>query len=566
MTDLLISLLAAFAQCDRAAFLRKTRDPAKAQADVLRSLLQVQKGTVLGQLHGLGEIQTVDQFRQRVPIWPYQSYEPYVARAIAGEPNVMTADPIVYFNMTSGSTGSKKMIPVTQRSRNEVEKVNRLGIGFAAAAARKRGLSLGKMLLTSSAQSMGKTENGIPYGPVSVSGLRLMNGIYRRIFAYPFEALQVGEFEARHYVCLAFALREKNLKVIGANFPVLGLRLAQYLEQHSEDLVNDVRNGGFADWLPIEPELRAKLERLCPPNPKRANELEVILRTEGRLTPKAVWPNLSLIITARGGTSNFYLERFPEYFGDVPVYGGTYASAESIFGIHRDFNTDGVIPALSSGFYEFIPEDQWEMENPQTKLVHELTVGDRYRILVTNYNGLYRYDIGDVVEVEGYYNDTPTPLIIFRHRKGGVLCATTEKTTEFHVIQTMQHLQQEFDVALENFCVTLSKDLPSYYLLNIELADGQTLDNPQRFLHRFEAVLTKVQESYAAKRKGQIPPPHLRILAPGSFAQVRQRMIQRGVFEPQLKFPHISDDRQLLDGLTVLDEVPFAQEAIATRR
>jgi hypothetical protein len=557
---MLISLLSTVAQRARAQFLRKTYDPDRAQAEFLRSLLQTQKNTVLGQHHGLGEIQTVDQFRERVPIWPYQNYVPFIDRAIAGEPNVLTADPIVYFNMTSGSTGSKKMIPVTRRSRLEVERVNRLGIGFAAAAAKKRGLSLGKMLLTSSTNSMGRTEKGIPYGPVSVSGLRLMNGIYRRIFAYPFAALQVEDFAARHYVCLLFALRDRNLKLIGANFPVLALRLCQYLEQYTDDLLHDLRHGTLADWLPLSPELRTTLERQWSAAPKRAAELEAIRTRYGSLIPQHAWPHLSLIITARGGTSNFYFERFPDYFGDTPVFGGTYASAEAIFGIHRDFNTDGVIPALSSGFYEFIPEDQWENPIPKTKLVSELTVGDRYRILVTNYNGFYRYDIGDVVEVEGYYNQTP--LIIFRHRQGGVICATTEKTTEFHVIQTLQRLQHEFDVVLENFCVTLSEDFPAYYLLNIELAHGQSLEDSQGFLQRFEAILCTVQESYAAKRIGQIPPPRLRIYAPGSFAQVRQQMIQRGVYEPQLKFPHISEDRQLLKDQPLLQEVQYQDNAL----
>lgn len=561
MTDLLISLLGVVAQRDRANFLQKTYDPARAQADFLRSLLTIQKDTVLGQYHRLSEIQTVDQFRAQVPIWPYEKYEPFITRAVAGEANVLTADPIVYFNTSSGSTGNKKMIPVTRRSRNEVERINRLGIGFAAAAARKRGFSLGKMLLTSSAQSLGKTESGIPYGPVSVSGLRLMNGIYRQIFAYPFEALQVHDFAARHYVCLAFALREKNLKLIGANFPVLGLRLAQYLEQYSNNLIQDVRQGKLADWLPIEPELRATLERQFVAAPKRADELKAVLETHGRLTPHNAWPKLSLIITARGGTSNFYLDRYPEYFGNTPVFGGVYSSAEATFGVHHNFNTDGVIPALSSGFFEFIPEDQWDVEHPQTRLVNELTVGDRYRILVTNYNGLYRYDIGDVVEVEGYYNQTP--LIIFRHRKGGVLSATTEKTSEFHVIQTLQQLQQEFDIALENFCVTLSPDLPSYYVLNIELAPGQDLADPQHFLQRFDTILSTVQESYGAKRDGQIPDPRLQILAPGSFAEVRQQMIQRGVFEPQLKFPHIHPDPHFLDNLPVLQKVEGNRGAIA---
>ncbi|MDN8705136.1 GH3 auxin-responsive promoter family protein, partial [Staphylococcus aureus] len=77
---------------------------------------------------------------------------------------------------------------------------------------------------------------------------------------------------------------------------------------------------------------------------------------------------------------------------------------------------------------------------------NEVKPGERYRILLTNYSGFYRYDIGDVVEVLGFYEQTP--LIVFRYRRGGLLSSTSEKTTEFHVTQVMQALQQEFGLLL----------------------------------------------------------------------------------------------------------------------
>jgi len=44
-------------------------------------------------------------------------------------------------------------------------------------------------------------------------------------------------------------------------------------------------------------------------------------------------------------------------------------------------------------------------------------------------------------------------------------------------------------------------------------------------------------------------------LAPGSFARVRQRQVDRGMFDSQLKFPHISEDRGFLADFGVLQEV-----------
>ncbi|HEY9648779.1 MAG TPA: GH3 auxin-responsive promoter family protein [Chroococcidiopsis sp.] len=557
MANLVLSLISAIARNAKDDFVQKTRRVDAVQEQFLRSLLRIQQNTVLGQEYGLADIKTVDQFRQQVPILPYSHYEPYVERVAQGEANVLTADRVIYLNLTSGSTGKQKLVPVTRRSRRALSKTQRVGMGFAIDAAAARGMGINKMLLTSSAKLLGRTNSGIPYGPVSVSDLRMTSWIYRQVFTYPFEALQISDSLARHYLCLLFALGNPSLGIIGANFPVLALRMCDYLEQYGEELLWDLEKGAIADWLILEPELRAKLSQQLSPNPKRAAQLRQLLKSEGRLNPYQCWPDVAFIITARGGTSSFYLERFPAYFGDTPVFGGVYASAEATFGAYHSFNNDSSILGLESGFFEFVPEDQWDSEHPHTLLASEVQAGRYYRILVTNYNGFYRYDIGDVVEVVGFYEQAP--LIVFRHRRGGLLSSTTEKTTEFHATQVMQRLQREFETPIENFCITLSDDaIPSSYLVNIELKPGHALTDPQRFLERFDHTLKSIHTSYEVKRRDQVPPPRLRILEPGSFATIRQRMIQRGVPETQLKFPHISEDRQFLSGLSVQQEVRWS--------
>jgi hypothetical protein len=194
------------------------------------------------------------------------------------------------------------------------------------------------------------------------------------------------------------------------------------------------------------------------------------------------------------------------------------------------------------------------VEHPKTLLATEVKVGECYRLLTTNYSGFYRYDIGDVVEVVGFYGTAP--LIVFRYRRGGLLSSTTEKTTEYHVTQVMQALQQEFGFPLEDFCITLSEqEIPAHYLVNIELVPGHTLTNPQAFLASFDRKLQEIHTSYELKRRDQVPAPRLRFLARGSFAILRQRQLERGIPDSQLKFPHISEDRQLLAGLVVQQEV-----------
>ncbi|MCP2726911.1 GH3 auxin-responsive promoter family protein [Limnofasciculus baicalensis] len=555
MTNYLFPLLTTVARYAKARFVQKTYHTEAAQEHFLLKLLQNHQDTELGRLYGLRDIKTINQFCDRVPILPYSSYEPYTNRIFQGEPNILTPDPVVYINLTSGSTGAKKLIPVTKRFQNSLKQANLASMGFLADALSNKKRKFGKLLLTNSVELLGRTPGGIEYGAASVGVLRMGKFLYEQIFTNPFETLLPNDSLVRHYICLLFALCNRNLRGVIANFPMLVLRICDYLERYGEELIIDLEKGTIANWLDLEPELISRLQSKLIANPLRAKELRHILNSEGRLTPKFIWPNLSFVATARGGTSDFYFERFPSYFGDTPVFGAVYSSAEATFSIYPDLDADGSILAIESGFFEFIPEDQWEAENPQTLLPTEVKVGEYYRLLVTNYSGFYRYDIGDVVEVVGFYNTAP--LIVFRYRRGGILSATTEKTTEYHVTQVMEDLQKEFGVFLEDFCITLSENIVEpYYLVNIELRPGEKIDNPQSFIASFEVKLKEANMSYSVKRPNNfISPPRLRILAAGSFAIVRQRQLAKGVPDSQLKFPHISGDREFLAGLVVEREV-----------
>ena len=124
-------------------------------------------------------------------------------------------------------------------------------------------------------------------------------------------------------------------------------------------------------------------------------------------------------------------------------------------------------------------------------------------------------------------------------------------------MQVMQRLQQWFGVSLTNFCVTLSEgNIPAHYWVNIELAPGHQLPLAADFIRKFDLALTELHYNYARKRSDrQVPAPGLRILAPGSFDQVRQQLIARGAAEFRVKFSLVSEDRHLLAGLTVEQEV-----------
>ena len=546
-----LSVFARAARWQQRSFTRRLPQAQATQARFLQTLLKEQTGTALGEALGLGHVTTLGEFRQRVPRWSYDGYAPYFERAAAGETNVVSPRPVQVFNMSSGSTGSRKLVPITQRVRQTRAYANQVAMGYAFEQARSK--PVGQLLLTTLIAPLGQTEGDITYGHVSGNQLRTTPPfVFDRLFVQPYNALLVSDTAARNYVCLLFGLRQERLTYVAANFPLIMLQLCAYLERFGPALVEDIARGTISQDMALEPGLRRSLESRLSPQPQRAKQLQQLLNTHGRLLPRHVWPDLVFLITARGGPSDFYFERFDEYFGQTPIFGGTYSASEAVFGSYHQLDSDGAILALKTNFFEFIAPDQWEQKNPQTLLLHQLEIGEYYRVLVTNYSGFCRYDIGDVLQVVGKHQGVP--LVVFRYRQGGTLSAISEKTTEYHVTQVMAALQDE-RLPIEDFCITLSKSLVEpYYIVNVELAGGAKLPSPQQFLQLFDHQMQQVNESYAIKRqKHDITAPQLNVLASGSFRQLRRQRLKPGIGDDaQVKLSHLSCDRTLLDGITIL--------------
>ena len=58
-------------------------------------------------------------------------------------------------------------------------------------------------------------------------------------------------------------------------------------------------------------------------------------------------------------------------------------------------------------YFEFVQEKYLDQKSPRFFHLDELKVGDRYCIYVTTYSGLYRYNLNDLIEVTGFYEQTP---------------------------------------------------------------------------------------------------------------------------------------------------------------
>src|SRR5690242_6893665 len=93
---------------------RAARDVAGAQFSVLQRILAANRGCEFGREHHFGEIDTIESHQQRVPVRAYEDFVPYIERIAEGVPEVLTAERVRQFGLTSGSTQASKLVPYTK--------------------------------------------------------------------------------------------------------------------------------------------------------------------------------------------------------------------------------------------------------------------------------------------------------------------------------------------------------------------------------------------------------------------------------------------------------------------
>ncbi|MBR5091529.1 MAG: GH3 auxin-responsive promoter family protein, partial [Ruminiclostridium sp.] len=98
------------------------RDVGAVQRDYLLLLLRKNAGTVYGRRYGFAGINSYESFAANVPLTVYEDYEPYITDISDGAENVLTAEKVLLFEPTSGSSGGKKLIPYTASLKAEFQR------------------------------------------------------------------------------------------------------------------------------------------------------------------------------------------------------------------------------------------------------------------------------------------------------------------------------------------------------------------------------------------------------------------------------------------------------------
>jgi GH3 auxin-responsive promoter len=559
MPSVLSATLTLGAWARHARFQRAVERPERAQAAVLRALLAENAGTAFGRAHRFSRIGSPAEYARRVPIRDFEGFRPWVERILAGEPGVLTAETPTGFATTSGTTGQPKLIPITPSWETELAGLMRLWM-FAALRDHPDCFDHAALTLVSPAVE-DRSPDGRPVGALSGMAYQRIPWLVRRQYAVPYAGYLIRDPDTRYFVIMRLGLA-RAVSVIATPNATSLIRLAQTATRYSETIVRAIHDGTLGIPVPeLEPagsgpaaaELGAIQARLRP-DPARARALARVVAAHGRLEPGACWPELRLIACWLGGTAGLHARRLADHYGDVPLRDLGLVASEGRMTVPLEDGTPAGVLAIDTNFYEFIPEERIDEPAPPVYLAHELEAGRSYYVLLSGGNGLYRYDINDVVEVQGFHGRTPR--IAFVRKGRDMVNITGEKLHLNHLQAAIAEAEDETKLPVWQFRFIPDVDGWRYDLL-VEFQGARIETGAGRaFLVAVDRALARLNREYAGKRASRrLRPPTLHVMRPGWAEGQCRADFRAGKRDAQHKWPAIRLEWDAASRAEVLERV-----------
>jgi len=311
-----------------------------------------------------------------------------------------------------------------------------------------------------------------------------------------------------------------------------------------EDYCDDIEKGTLSGKFPIPDNIRKALLAGVEPNPKRAAELRKLKARYGTVLPKHYWPNMQVVNTWFCGNTRIYYEKIRDSFPpDCVFHEFSYVSTESKGGLVLKSNMEDTTVFGHMMYFEFIHESELENANPKISQLYELKEGERYCMLVTTSSGLYRYNMNDLLEITGYFNQFPT--IRFIQKVNGTISLTGEELHERQFIEAVRETEKKTG-KIAPFFVGFADSVKSNYKFYYEFKDEFiSFDEAKEFTKQLDRCLQDFNPEYREKRaSNRLKEPETAILAPEAFEKFKAICIDRGYRDGQFKLNLLMQDEK----------------------
>ncbi len=325
--------------------------PVDVQNDLLKQLIQSASQTEWGKKYEYSSVDKLRVFKERVPISTYEDLFPYIERIMKGEQNILWSTKVTWFAKSSGTTNARsKFIPITQESLEDCHfKGGKDMLSIYVNNYPETQMFDGKGLTIGGSHQINHLNPDSYYGDVSAV---IMQNL-------PFWAQIIRTPK------LEIALMDKWED-----------KIAKMVETTVDENVTSL--SGVPTWTIVL--------------------IQNILAATGKKTILDVWPNLEVFVHGAVSFSP-YRQLFKELIPSPDMrYMETYNASEGFFGIQDQTNSEELLLMLDYGiFYEFIPMENIDQEQPNTLTLEEVALGKNYALVISTNAGLWRYMIGDTV-------------------------------------------------------------------------------------------------------------------------------------------------------------------------
>lgn len=511
--------------------------PAQVQARLLEQILKENAETAFGRGNRFRCISHPREFRDAVPVQTHDSLEPLITEQAETGAKILTSGSPVFYARTSGTTGAAKLTPMTARGLRGLADMQRL---FALAQYRYTDSFAGRILAIGGAALEDRTARGTPIGAATGVIYAAMPAAVRHRYVAPPELFAVADYDQRNYLIALLAVATPDLSCLATANPSTLLRMLHLIEANWDRLLDDLQGGASSALEALtDPQRRAIGSRLYA-DPERAR----MLRRAGLQGPagwSTLWPGLKAIVTWTGGSCGYALKGLRMALApEIALIEAGYQASECRGAVNIDPRQNICVPAITETYFEFVERAAREggAGGPFLSL-EELEEGGEYYVYVTTRDGLYRYDMNDILRVTGRVAETPA--LAFVQKGSGVTNITGEKLTESQAVGAVEAVVASRGLGAP-FFLLLADEENAVYRLIIELRNGRA----GGLADEIDRVLMRSNIEYAAKRRsGRLQPAEVVLAKPGAGEAYRRHCILKGQRDAQFKVVHLQYARQV---------------------
>lgn len=240
-----------------------------------------------------------------------------------------------------------------------------------------------------------------------------------------------------------------------------------------------------------------------------------------------IWENIRFIMAISGEAFSKYMGKLKKYIGNIPYHYFIYAASEGIFGTAAGVDRpDEYVLAPKVGYFEFLCTDE-DDEESGLKICDfgELKVGEKYELVYTGFSGFYRYRMGDIIKIKGFYHNAP--IVQFCYRRKQTVNVAGEKMDMGSIANVVHSFEEEYNLEGNDFCIYPDEDvIPAKYVILLEINSDKRPNIPvDEMREKIDYLLGLINIDYADCRNlKEIGAPEIHFLKKGAFDRYKERL------------------------------------------